>query len=92
MLATRLREIEDSPEVRASHLKVVSERLPEAARTPLVLTPQPAKTIFGRALARWREAVQEEPERYRKMLDRGILVGILVVLVVAAYILLLDPA
>ena len=92
MLATRLREIEDSPEVRASHLKVVSERLPEATRTPLVLTPPPAKTIFGRALARWREAVQEEPERYRKILDRAIVVGIVVVLAVAAYVLIVDPA
>ena len=90
MLA-RSRPIEDSLEMPASHLKVVSERLPEA-RPPLVLLPPPSRTVFGRALARWREAVQEEPERYRKILDRAILLGIVAVLVVAAYILIVDPA
>jgi hypothetical protein len=80
-------ESDGSTEVPINRLKVVGERpvLPDR------------ELLHGRlvfisdALSRFREEARRNPRRYRQLADRLILLGIGVVLLVAAYILIADP-
>lgn len=89
MLAKQL-ELDDSTEVPASHLKLVGERRLGTEEHP----PERRRRLgfIGYVWDRVREQVREQPERYARLTDRLIVLGIVVVLAVSAYILVIaDP-
>jgi hypothetical protein len=88
MLA-RQQEPDYSAETPTNHLKVVGEQLRGTVKTTRVRRRRLA--FIGNALARLREEIRMEPERYAQVMDRLILLGIAVVLAVSAYIFIADP-
>jgi hypothetical protein len=82
-------EIDDSAEVPANRLKVVSERLHLSETEPLQRRRRLA--FISNAISRCREEARLQPERYRQLVDCLILLGIAVVALVTAYILIADP-
>ena len=83
-------ETDDSSELPGSRLRVVDEGLfgPERER-PL---PRRRLASVSNVINRFREEARLQPERYAQLVDRLILLGIAVVLVVSAYILIVDPS
>jgi hypothetical protein len=88
MLA-RQPESDDATAVPTNRLKVVGERLLEPGREPQQRRRRLA--FITNAITRFREETRLEPERYAQLVDRLILLGIAVVVAVAAYILIADP-
>lgn len=89
MLAKQ-REDDDTAEVPTERLKLVGERLLEPAKQARERGRRLA--FFGNALDRMREQRRQQPERYARLADRLILLGIAIVLAVSAYILIADPS
>ena len=81
-------ETDDGTEVPTNRLKVVSERLLLSEGEP----PRRRRLGFiSNAIGRFREEARLQPERYARLVDRLILLGIAVVVLVSAYILIADP-
>lgn len=87
MLA-RQPESDDKGATSPSRLKVVGDR---ALGTEVTGRHQ-RFAFFRNGVDRFRTFVREQPERYKRMLDRLIVLGVVVVLVVAMYILIVDPS
>jgi hypothetical protein len=88
MLA-RQTDTDDGPEAPTNRLKVVGEPPRGTTHGKQVRRRRPA--FIGNALARLREQIGLQPERYARLADRLILLGIAVVVAVSAYILIADP-
>jgi len=80
---------DDSSEVPANRLKVVSERFPLPEEEPLQRRRRLA--FISNALSRFREEARLQRARYPHLLDGLILLGIAVVLLVSAYLFIADP-
>jgi len=87
MLA-RQPESDDKGAPSPSRLKVVGDR----ALGTEVSGGQRRFAFFRNGIDRFRTFTREQPERYKRMLDRLIVVAVVVVLVVAMYILIVDPS
>jgi hypothetical protein len=89
MLARQL-EPDDNPEVPRGRLKLVGERSVGTGEE------DPARgrrfAFWGYAMGWIREQVRQRPERYARLPDRLILLGIIIVLVVSAYVFFVDPS
>jgi len=90
--AERRPETDESSELLASRLRVVDEGLfgPERER-PLRRRRRPLAFISN-AINSFFEEARLQPERYARLVDRLILLGIAVVVVVSAYVLIVDPS
>jgi hypothetical protein len=82
-------EIDEGTEVPTNRLKVVSERL-------LLSEGEPRQRrrrlgFISNAISRFREEARLQPERYARLVDRLIVLGIAVVVLVSAYIFIADP-
>ncbi len=80
-----------SPDVPANRVKLVGELL----AGPGMETPVRRRRrlpFIGDAISRLREEARLQPERYAQLVDRLILLGITVVVLVSAYILIVDPS
>ncbi len=93
MNLARVQQPDESIPAFPSRLKLVSQPVPETVRP--VVSPTPERptgfAIVQRTLARVRDAVEQQPDRYRKLGDRLLVFSILVVLAVAAYALIAAP-
>jgi len=89
MLARQL-EMNDNAEVPPGRLKVVG------ARPVGTGEEEPGRAgrfgFLGNAMGWLREQVGQQPERYTHLSDRLILLGVIIVLLVSAYVLIVDPS
>ena len=89
--AERRPETDESSELLASRLRVVDEGLfgPERERP---LRRRRPLAFISNAINSFFEEARLQPERYARLVDRLILLGIAVVIVVSAYVLIVDPS
>lgn len=89
MLA-RQREVDDSVEVPTNRLKLVGDDIIGTGKEA------PARRrrlgFIGSAWVRMREQMRQQPERYARLADRLILLGLAIVLMVSAYIFMFADA
>jgi hypothetical protein len=73
-----IRHDTEIPEPPSTRLRVVED-----------VTPVPApRGLVGRTSDRLRQAIADDPGRYRRLLDMGLLAGIGLVLLLSTYLLL----
>jgi len=89
MLA-RQTETDDTAEVPTGRLKLVGERLLEAAGEESGRGGRFA--FFGNAVGWIRGQARQRPERYAHLTDRLILLGLIIVVVVSLYVFIVDPS
>jgi uncharacterized protein YjeT (DUF2065 family) len=88
MLA-RQREVDDSAEVPTNRLKLVGDVIIGTGKE----APRRRRLGFvGSAWVRMREQMRQQPERYTRLADRLILLGIAIVLMVSVYIFMFADA
>jgi hypothetical protein len=80
---------DDRTEVPTYRLKVVGDP-PLGPERGLTLRHR-RLAFVSNAISRLREEARQQPERYAQLVDRLILLGIAVVVLVSTYILIADP-
>ena len=89
MLARQL-ETDRNAEVPPDRLKLVGERpIPTREEEP---RGAGRFAFFGNAMGWLREQARQQPERYAHLSDRLLVLGIIIVVVVSAYVFIVDPS